>query len=202
MNWNPTYLNSINGLTGTNNNLALTLENLSDVSTSGKAGGQVLKWNATSSAWTATTVITTAIMMEALTDVSIVPPTNYMAVATTTGIYITQYLNNYTLYTSNSAYNTDPPIKMLQCGSLYVMLTQNQSSYTTNIYFSPDLKTWTNIGIIYDALHTTYNMYVTDAYYDGTNLIIFGQAQNGGSYNCVYTPMSSISYISLLAQVV
>jgi len=117
-----------------------------------------------------------------------------MNVATSTGIYETNDLNTYTLICSPSAYNTDPVIKMLQCGTTYILITQNQTSGTANIYSSTNLTSWTNIGIIYYQLHTTYNMYVEDAYYDGTNLIIFGFPWSGGSYNCVYTPISSISF--------
>ena len=194
-NWNPTYLNSINSLTGTNNNLQLPLDSLSNVSASGKTGGQVLTWNATSSAWTPTTVSTTAITIEALTDVSIASNQLYMNVATTNGIYQTNDLNTYTLICSPSAYPSgDPVIKMLQCGTTYILITQNQTSGTSTIYSSTNLTSWTNIGTIYYQLHTTYNLFVEDAYYDGTNLLIFGFPGSGGSYNCVFTPISSISY--------
>ena len=40
-NANPTFLNSINTLTGTSNNLTLNLENLNDVSISSPSNGQV-----------------------------------------------------------------------------------------------------------------------------------------------------------------
>jgi len=151
VNWNPSYLNSINSLTGTSNNLQLPLDSLSNVSTSSKASGQVLTWNATSSAWTPTTVSTTAITMEALTDVNIANSSSYLAVAGTNGIYITNDLSTYTLYSSTSNYSTNQINSLIYANNanMYMILDQNGGTDNTyKIFTSTDCKSWTNTATL------------------------------------------------------
>ena len=65
---------------------SLNLEQLNDVSVSSPSNGQVLTYNSSGSNWIASSA-SAGSTLASLTDVSIPTGTNYLNVATSTGIY-------------------------------------------------------------------------------------------------------------------
>ena len=180
-NTNPTFLNSINTLTGTSNNLTLNLENLNDVTISSVTNGQVLTYNSTNSNWVNSSA-SAGTTLSSLTDVAIPTATNYFNVATSNGIYQTATIASpsWSLATPASSYSTNALQFIIYANNLYMMCDVNGSGNTFNFYTSTN---WTNTS----TMHYATNLYPQAGFHDGTYFVVYGIQATGNSNQYAYS---------------
>ena len=108
---------------------------LTDVSISSPSNGQVISYNSSTSKWNASNA-SAGSTLSSLTDVSIPTSSNYLILATSSGIYqsATVASPSWSVLTPTSSYSTNALQFLTYANNIYIMCDINGAGNTFNIY--------------------------------------------------------------------